>query len=93
MKEVNVAIVGATGAVGEVMLELLAERDFPARSQFLAAALRVLIFASSRSFKWSLILALTFSGFLQSGPKPSRVCCYRQYVSLYRSYIPLIGLR
>ena len=32
MQEVNIAIVGATGAVGEVMLEPLAERDFPARS-------------------------------------------------------------
>lgn len=30
MERVNVAVVGATGAVGEVMLELLAERNFPA---------------------------------------------------------------
>ena len=29
MKEINVAVVGATGAVGEVMLEILAERNFP----------------------------------------------------------------
>ena len=40
MKEVNVAIVGATGAVGEVMLELLAERDFPAKSISLLASER-----------------------------------------------------
>ena len=40
MKEVNIAIVGATGAVGEVMLELLAERDFPAKSVSLLASER-----------------------------------------------------
>ena len=28
-KQFNVAVVGATGAVGEVMLSILAERDFP----------------------------------------------------------------
>ena len=40
MKEVNIAIVGATGAVGEVMLELLAERDFPVKSISLLASER-----------------------------------------------------
>ena len=40
MKEVNIAIVGATGAVGEVMLELLAERNFPAKSVSLLASER-----------------------------------------------------
>jgi len=29
MSNFNVAVVGATGAVGEIMLEILAERDFP----------------------------------------------------------------
>ena len=29
MKKVNVAVVGVTGAVGEVMLEILESRDFP----------------------------------------------------------------
>ena len=29
MSNYNVAVVGATGAVGEVILEILAERDFP----------------------------------------------------------------
>jgi aspartate-semialdehyde dehydrogenase len=29
-KQFKVAVVGATGAVGEVMLSILAERDFPA---------------------------------------------------------------
>ena len=28
-KELNVAVVGATGAVGEAMLEILSERKFP----------------------------------------------------------------
>ena len=34
----NVAVVGATGVVGEVMRQVLAERDFPLRSiKFLAS--------------------------------------------------------
>ncbi|MFL2542113.1 MAG: aspartate-semialdehyde dehydrogenase, partial [Candidatus Latescibacterota bacterium] len=40
-KKYNVAIMGATGAVGQVMMEILAERDFP------LGELRLL--ASSRS--------------------------------------------
>jgi aspartate-semialdehyde dehydrogenase len=36
--KVNVAIVGATGAVGEVMLELLAERNFPVDNLVLLAS-------------------------------------------------------
>ena len=35
----NVAIMGATGAVGQVMMEILAERDFPlAELRLLASA-------------------------------------------------------
>ena len=40
-REPAVAVVGATGAVGEELLALLAERRFPARS--------VRVFASARS--------------------------------------------
>jgi aspartate-semialdehyde dehydrogenase len=36
----NIAIVGATGAVGEVMLELLAERNFPVGELYLLASAR-----------------------------------------------------
>lgn len=36
----NVAIVGATGAVGEAMLSILAERDFPVRSVYAVASRR-----------------------------------------------------
>ena len=36
----NIAIVGATGAVGEVMLELLAERKFPVGELYLLASER-----------------------------------------------------
>ncbi len=36
----NIAIVGATGAVGEVMLELLAERKFPVGELYLLASAR-----------------------------------------------------
>jgi aspartate-semialdehyde dehydrogenase len=38
--KVNVAIVGATGAVGEVMLEILAERNFPVEELTLLASER-----------------------------------------------------
>ena len=41
MKKYNIAIVGATGAVGQTMLKILEERDFPVN--------RVLPLASARS--------------------------------------------
>jgi aspartate-semialdehyde dehydrogenase len=37
---VDVAVVGATGAVGQAMVEILAERDFPVRQLFLLASER-----------------------------------------------------
>ena len=40
MSEFDVAIVGATGAVGEVMLEILEARDFPVRKLYLLASER-----------------------------------------------------
>ncbi len=40
MRQVNVAVVGATGAVGEVMIEILAERNFPVRELHLLASER-----------------------------------------------------
>jgi len=40
MKTYNVAVVGATGAVGESMLEILAERDFPVDKVFPLASSR-----------------------------------------------------
>ena len=39
-RKFNVAVVGATGAVGEVLLELLAERDFPAGKLVVLASAR-----------------------------------------------------
>ena len=39
-KTFNVAVVGATGAVGEVMLEILAERDFPVGEVYALASSR-----------------------------------------------------
>ena len=39
-KSYNVAIAGATGAVGEVMLEILEEREFPVEEIFLLASER-----------------------------------------------------
>lgn len=40
MEKVNVAIAGATGAVGEAMREILEERDFPVEKLFLLASER-----------------------------------------------------
>ena len=40
MKDFDVAIVGATGAVGEMMLEILEERAFPVRKLYLLASER-----------------------------------------------------
>ena len=37
---VNVAVVGATGAVGEAMIEILAERKFPVKQLYLLASER-----------------------------------------------------
>ena len=40
MSGLNVAIVGATGAVGGVMLQVLEERDFPVDTLYLVASER-----------------------------------------------------
>jgi aspartate-semialdehyde dehydrogenase len=40
MKQVNVAVVGATGAVGEALIEILAEREFPVGQLHLLASER-----------------------------------------------------
>jgi len=40
MKAVNVAVVGATGAVGEAMIEILESRDFPVDKLFPLASSR-----------------------------------------------------
>ena len=40
MRKVNVAVVGVTGAVGEVMLEILESRDFPVDTLYPLASAR-----------------------------------------------------
>ena len=40
MSKYNVAVVGATGAVGEVLLEILAERNFPIKELYPLASER-----------------------------------------------------
>ena len=40
MRQVNVAVVGATGAVGEAMVEILEERNFPVKELHLLASER-----------------------------------------------------
>ena len=42
LDKVNIAVVGATGAVGEVMLEILADRKVPAANVFPLASERSL---------------------------------------------------
>lgn len=65
MEKVNVAVVGATGAVGEVMIEILAERNFPVGDLHLLASERsagkVVRFAG-RSYKVKCLEGFDFSG-------------------------------
>ena len=39
-KQYDVVILGATGAVGEALIEILAERSFPVRNLYLLASSR-----------------------------------------------------
>ena len=61
MKTYNVAIVGATGAVGEVLLELLEEREFPVENLFLLASERSA--GTSLSFKGKRITVQNLAEF------------------------------
>jgi len=60
-KQYDVAIVGATGAVGEAMLEILAERDFPVRNLYLLASSRSA--GSKLKFKNQMITVQDLSTF------------------------------
>ncbi len=65
MSGYNVAVVGATGAVGEAMLEILAERDFPVAELHLLASSRS---AGSRlQFKGRSIVVEELAAFDFSG--------------------------
>ena len=59
--EYSVAIVGATGAVGEVLLELLEEREFPVENLFLLASERSA--GTSLSFKGKRITVQNLAEF------------------------------
>ena len=61
MKTYNVAIVGATGAVGEVLLELLEERNFPVENLYLLASERSA--GTSLSFKGNRITVQNLAEF------------------------------
>ncbi len=61
MKTYNVAIVGATGAVGEVLLELLESRNFPVNNLYLLASERSA--GTTRSFKGKRITVQNLAEF------------------------------
>ena len=64
-KSYNVAIVGATGAVGEVMLEILEEREFPVEEIFLLASERSegkRLSLEGKMFGWRGWINSTFQG-------------------------------
>ena len=61
MKTYNVAIIGATGAVGEVLLELLEERNFPVENLYLLASERSA--GTSLSFKGKRITVQNLAEF------------------------------
>jgi aspartate-semialdehyde dehydrogenase len=52
-RKFNVAILGATGAVGEVLIEMLAERDFPIENLYLLASERTA--GERREFKGRML--------------------------------------
>lgn len=60
-KPVSVAIVGATGAVGETLLEVLEERDFPVAKLFLLASERSA--GGTRKFRGNSIKILNLADF------------------------------
>ena len=57
----NVAIVGATGAVGETLLEVLEERDFPVDKLFLLASERAA--GTTKSFKGKSVRVTNLADF------------------------------
>ncbi len=61
MKTYNVAIVGSTGAVGEVLLELLESRNFPVKNLYLLASERSA--GTTRSFKGKRITVQNLAEF------------------------------
>jgi aspartate-semialdehyde dehydrogenase len=65
MKKVNVAVVGATGAVGEAMIEILAERNFPVAELHLLASERsegTVVRFGGRSYKVKRLDEFDFAG-------------------------------
>ena len=60
-RKFNVAIVGATGAVGETLLEVLEERDFPVDKLFLLASERAA--GTTKSFKGKSVRVTNLADF------------------------------
>ena len=60
-RKFNVAIVGATGAVGETLLEVLEERDFPVDKLFLLASERSA--GTTKSFKGKSVRVTNLADF------------------------------
>jgi aspartate-semialdehyde dehydrogenase len=61
MKKYNVAIVGATGAVGEALISILEERDFPVNELFPLASERSA--GSKITFRGKSITVLNLADF------------------------------
>ena len=64
MKEYNVAVLGATGAVGREMIKVLEERAFPLK--------RLLPLASERSAGKTIVSPVRGTGHPLEGPRPPR---------------------
>ena len=83
-KQFNVAVVGATGAVGETMLSILGERDFPVGEVFALASGRsagTRVFFKGRQIKVEELDTFDFSqvdiGLFSAGASVSDIHCPR----------------
>ena len=107
MKEINIAVVGATGAVGEAVVEILQERKFPVKNLYLLASERsvdqeisfkgeMLLVESLAEFDFSKVdLAFFAAGSLVSeayAPKACDLGCIVIDKSSYFRYDPEIPL-
>ncbi len=86
-KEFDVAVVGATGAVGETMMAILEQRDFPVRNLYPLASERSAGKKSSlkvKTIRLKSSVPLIF-------PKYRSVCF--QQVAVFQRYMPLKRLK
>ena len=76
-REYDVAVVGATGAVGEAMISILEERNFPVRKLYLLASARSA--GKSIMFHGKSVRVTDLAEFDFSQVQIGSVFCWREY--------------